>query len=183
MLEITGRLADGWWPLSINSPEEYAAKLKAVRASAARANRDPMAITPAFFWSCLIGDDKELEEVFSMPMIRAYFALQTSAADMRHHGFEHPMGEIWRGMQDNDPSVLTREVLTAMIKKVTPDMLRACVWHGTPQEIAREMKPYIDAGMRVFRIHDLSSLGGLKFAARSGQKIRAAEDELLRLTA
>ena len=31
MLEITGRYADGWWPGSVYAPEEYAAKLRAVR--------------------------------------------------------------------------------------------------------------------------------------------------------
>ena len=68
--------------------EEYAAKLNAVRDSAARAGRDPMAITPAFFWTSLIGDehDAELEEVFNAPLVRAYIVLQTSAEAMHNRG-------------------------------------------------------------------------------------------------
>jgi phthiodiolone/phenolphthiodiolone dimycocerosates ketoreductase len=182
MLEITGRYADGWWPLSIHSPEEYALKLQAVRDSAERAGRDPMAITPAFFWSCVIGDDAELEEIFRTPLIRAYFVLQTSAESMRRLGYEHPMSDHWRGFQDNDPSVLTRERLTGMLKKVSPDMVRRLVPHGSPRDIARILKPYIEAGVCAYRIHDMSSLAGLKFAAQTAKKIRAAEDELMRLT-
>ena len=181
MLEITGRHADGWWPLAIYAPEQYAAKLKIIRASAERVGRDPMAITPAFFWSCVIGDDAELNEIFNTPLVKAYFALQISAESMRSRGHEHPMGDTWRGFQDNDPSVLTRDRVTAMIEKVNVDVIRDFVPHGTPQRIAQIVKPYVDAGMRVYRIHDMSSLAGLKFGARTAQKIRAAEDELARL--
>lgn len=181
MLEITGRYADGWWPLSIDSPEEFAAKLKTVRDSAERVGRDPMAITPAFFWSCVIGDDAELEEIFNAPLLKAYFALQISAESMHSRGYEHPMGDKWRGFQDNDPSVLTRDRITAMLKNVNAEMIRRFVPHGTPQTVARLLKPYTEAGLRVYRIHDMSGLAGLKFAMRVGQKIRAAEDELTRL--
>jgi phthiodiolone/phenolphthiodiolone dimycocerosates ketoreductase len=181
MLDITGRFGDGWWPLSIYSPEEYAQKLKVVRDAAERAGRDPMAITTGFFWQCLMGDEAELEEIFAAPLIKAYFLLQTTGASMRSHGFEHPLGDGWRGYQDNDPAVLTRDVILDMLARVHPDAVRALTPHGSPAEIARDLKPYIDAGVRVYRIHDMSGLAGLKFAARTAGNIRAAEDELARL--
>jgi len=44
MLDMCGRLADGWLPTNIR-PEVYAQKLSVIRASAAAAQRDPDAIT------------------------------------------------------------------------------------------------------------------------------------------
>ena len=55
MLDIAGRYADGWWPAGAWTPEHYAEMLAAVRTSADRAGRDPMAITPCLIQVCLIG--------------------------------------------------------------------------------------------------------------------------------
>jgi phthiodiolone/phenolphthiodiolone dimycocerosates ketoreductase len=53
--------------------------------------------------------------------------------------------------------------------------------HGTPQQIARTLKGYSDAGLRVCKILDYGGMAGLKYAAGSAQKVHAAEDEWLRL--
>ena len=37
---------------------------------------------------------------------------------MEQFGFEHPMGEEWRGFQDINPGALTRERILAMLAKV-----------------------------------------------------------------
>lgn len=180
MLEITGRFADGWWPAGAYSPEEYADKLQTVRKSAERAGRDPMAIVPAFIQTCLIGDDAELAKILDAPLVKALI-MQISAEILKARGFKHPLGENWRGYQDIDPRVLNRERIVAMLDKVEPEMLLAVTPHGTPQQVARIVKDFCDAGLRVPKILDYSGMAGLAYAAASAQKVRAAEDELLRL--
>lgn len=180
MLDITGRFADGWWPAGAYSPEEYADKLQTVRNSAERAGRDPMAIVPAFIQTCLIGDDAELAQILEAPLVKALI-MQISAAVLKARGFEHPLGEDWRGYQDIDPRVLTRERIVAMLEKVEPEALLAVTPHGTPQQVAQIVKDFCDAGLRVPKILDYGGMAGLKYAAASAQKVRAAEDELLRL--
>lgn len=180
MLEITGRFADGWWPAGAYSPEEYADKLQTVRKSAERAGRDPMAIVPAFIQTCLIGDDAELAKILDAPLVKALI-MQISAEILAARGFKHPLGENWRGYQDIDPRVLNRERIVAMLDKVEPEMLLAVTPHGTPQQVARIVKNFCDAGLRVPKILDYSGMAGLNYAAASAQKVRAAEDELLRL--
>jgi phthiodiolone/phenolphthiodiolone dimycocerosates ketoreductase len=180
MLEITGRFADGWWPAGAYSPEEYADKLQTVRKSAERAGRDPMAIVPAFIQTCLIGDDAELAKILDAPLVKALI-MQISAEILAARGFKHPLGENWRGYQDIDPRVLNRERIVAMLDKVEPEMLLAVTPHGTPQQVARIVKDFCDAGLRVPKILDYSGMAGLNYAAASAQKVRAAEDELLRL--
>jgi len=181
MLEITGRFADGWWPAGAWTPEDYAAKLGVIRAAADRAGRDPMAITPAFVQIALIaGDDAELAEIVSAPLIKA-LTLQFSAADMRLLGLEHPMGPQWRGYQDINPGVLTRERVLKLCDQVTPEMILAMVPHGTPGQVAARVKEFVDAGLRVPKILDYGGMAGQRFGAQSAAKVRSAEDELLRL--
>jgi phthiodiolone/phenolphthiodiolone dimycocerosates ketoreductase len=181
MLEIIGRYCDGWWPAGAYSPEDYAAKLQVVRNSAERAGRDPMAITPAFIWTCLIADnDAELAKILEAPLIKAY-VLQIPAKIMREFGFEHPLGDDWRGIQDITPEALPRARITSMLKKVNTEAILAVVPHGTPQQVARVLKGYVEAGLRVPKILDYGGMAGLQYAARSAQKVRDAEDELIRL--
>lgn len=183
MLDITGRYADGWWPAGAYSPEEYAAKLKVVRDAAERAGRDPLAIVPAFIQTCLIGnDDAELAEIVSAPLVKALI-MQISAEVLKAHGFVHPLGENWRGYQDINPAILNRERILAMLEKTQPEMLLAVTPHGTPQQVAKIVKSFVDAGLRVPKILDYSGMAGLKYSASSPQKVRVAEDELLRLVA
>jgi phthiodiolone/phenolphthiodiolone dimycocerosates ketoreductase len=182
VLGIIGRHCDGWWPAGAYSPEDYAEKLEAVRDAAEQAGRDPMAITPAIIWTCLIADDDaELAKILEAPLIRAYYVMQTPAALMRQFGFEHPLGDDWRGYQDITPEALPRERVFAMLKKVSIDSLLKLVPHGSSKQIARILKGYIEAGLRVPKILDYGSMAGLRFAARSAQKVLDAEDELMRL--
>jgi phthiodiolone/phenolphthiodiolone dimycocerosates ketoreductase len=181
MLDIAGRHADGWWPAGAWTPEHYAQMLATVRASAERAGRDPLAITPCFIQICLIGkNDDALAEILRAPLVKA-FLLQVSAETLRSFGFAHPMGENWRGFQDIDPGVLTRERILAFLDDVRPEMILAVVPHGTPTAVAKIIKTYVDAGLRVPKILDYGAMAGLSYAQSSAANVRAAEDELLQL--
>jgi phthiodiolone/phenolphthiodiolone dimycocerosates ketoreductase len=181
MLDIVGRYADGWWPAGAWTPEHYAEMLGAVRASADRAGRDPMAITPCFIQVCFIGkDDAALADILQAPLVKA-FLLQVSAETLRGFGFEHPMGRGWRGFHDIDPAVLTRERIVDFLAKVRPEMLLAVVPHGTPKEVAKIIKTFVEAGLRVPKILDYGAMAGVGHAEASAAHVRAAEDELLRL--
>lgn len=181
MLRITGQYADGWWPAGAWTPEDYADKLRKVREAATHAGRDPMAIVPAIIQTCLIGDDSELDDILAAPLVKAH-VMQVSAEDLHQRGFQHPLGDDWRGYQDINPEILPRERILAMLEKTTPEMILSIVPHGSPETVGRIMKNFVDAGMRVPKILDYSGMAGLKFAARSAEKVRLAEDELLRLT-
>lgn len=182
MLEICGRYGDGWWPAGAYTAEDYAAKLKVIRDSAERAGRDPIAIVPCqLVFSLIATDDAELAKILEAPLVKA-IVLQLSAEVMRRYGFEHPLGESWRGYQDIQPGVLPRERILDMLKRVNVDAIRRIIPTGTPKQIARIYKGFADAGMRVPKILDYSGMAGLNFAARSAQKVREAEDEMMRLT-
>ena len=182
MLDIAGRYADGWWPQAMYSPEDYAQKLSTVRGAAERAGRDPAAIVPALILACLIGDEAELAKVLEAPLVKAY-VLQLPADILRAHDFAHPCGESWRGIHDLDPGRMPREKVISLLAKVDVRSILAVVPHGAPKQIAQIFKGYVEAGARVIKFIDYSSMAGLNFAARSAAKVRQAEDELMRLGA
>lgn len=180
MLEITGRLADGWWPTQVWSPDQFADKLAVVRSAAERAGRDPDAIVPAATMGLLIGDEDEVVEMLQAPLLKAWL-LQVPAAVLRSRGYEHPMGDDWNGYHDINPGELTRERIADMLGRVDTGALLELFRHGTPQQTARIVKDYCDAGLRVPAIIDYSRMAGQAYAARSAVKIRQVEDELIRL--
>jgi phthiodiolone/phenolphthiodiolone dimycocerosates ketoreductase len=180
-LDLVGRYADGWWPTGAWTPEDYAEKLTAVRVSAERAGRDPMAIAPCYIQVCLIGrDDAALAQILEAPLVKA-FLLQVSAEMLGKFGYEHPMGENWRGYQDIDPATLTRERIVDFLDNVDPESILAVVPHGTPKQVAEVISDYVDAGLRVPKILDYGAMAGLSYAAASADSVRQVEDELMRL--
>ncbi len=150
-----------------------------MRTSAERAGRDPLAITPCFIQVCVLGrDETALAEVLAAPLVKS-FLLQVSAELLRARGFEHPMGENWRGFHDIDPAVLTRERIIDFLDRVEPEMILAVVPHGTPTRWPASSADYVDAGLRVPKILDYGAMAGLDHAAASAANVRAAEDELM----
>ena len=125
-------------------------------------------------------DDAALAEILEAPLVKA-FLLQVSAEMLRSVGYEHPMGDDWRGYQDIDPATLTRERIVDFLDRVHPEAILAVVPHGTPKRVAQVIKSYVDAGLRVPKILDYGGMAGLRYAAASAENVREAEDELMRL--
>jgi phthiodiolone/phenolphthiodiolone dimycocerosates ketoreductase len=180
MLALTGRFADGWWPTGSDGPEEYAAKLAVITRSADEVGRDPSSIVPAKMVMCLLGEPDELREMLQRPMVKS-LGLQLTGESYRRRGHAHPMGDQWRGIQDLEPESPSREELLRYFDEVDVDAILAGVPHGTPKDVAHEIAALHEAGARVVSILDYSGMAGQDFAARSAQKVRETEDEVLRL--
>ncbi|HWI44117.1 MAG TPA: LLM class flavin-dependent oxidoreductase, partial [Nocardioides sp.] len=180
MLRLVGEHADGWWPTGSEGPEGYAARLAVIRESAERAGRDPDAIVAAKMVVCLVGEPDELAEALRQPLVKS-LVLQLTAEAFRAHGFEHPMGPDWQGIQDIDPRALGRERLSRLFDEVDPRAILSVVPHGTPREVAAQIAAFGEAGMQVAAVLDYSGMAGQAFAARSAAKVRAVEDELIRM--
>src|SRR5262249_28874044 len=112
--------------------------------------------------------------------VKSILLMVTSDA-LRRFGHEHPMGPSWGGYQDIDPGTLTRERIIEFCSKVDPRALIDLLPCGTPKQVARKLKGFCDAGMRVFKVLDYGAMAGLAFGAKSAAKVRETEDELLRL--
>ncbi|HEX8058246.1 MAG TPA: LLM class flavin-dependent oxidoreductase, partial [Novosphingobium sp.] len=103
------------------------------------------------------------------------------AEELKRFGHNHPMGPTWRGYQDINPGILTRERIIQFCNEVDTKAITDLIPVGTPQQVAKTFKGFCDAGMRVFKVMDYGGMAGLKFAAGSAAKVRETEDEILRL--
>jgi len=78
-----------------------------------------------------------------------------------------------------DDDALAR--IVDFLDRVEPEAILAVVPHGTPQQVARIIKSYVEAGLRVPKILDYGAMAGLEFSAASAANVRRTEDELLTL--
>ena len=180
MLKITGREADGWWPAGSYTPEDYAAKLKIITDAGEAAGRDMSGFVPAITQISLIGEEDEIAEMLEKPMVKSIILMLT-AQDLRQFGYDHPMGPDWRGIMDFDPVKLSREKIIAFCEAVNTQAIRDIFPVGSPRQVAAKFKGLADAGMRVFKVMDYGGMAGLAYGAKSAAKVRAVEDEVLRL--
>ena len=180
MLRITGTHADGWWPAGSYTPEDYAAKLRVILDAGDAAGRDMSHFTPAITQICLIGDEGEVAEMIERPMVKSIILMLT-AEDLRKFGYDHPMGADWRGIMDFDPVRLSRERMLKFCDEMNPQAIRDIFPVGTPKQVAAKMKGFVDAGLKVIKFMDYGGMAGMRFGASSAQKVREAEDELMRI--
>jgi phthiodiolone/phenolphthiodiolone dimycocerosates ketoreductase len=82
---------------------------------------------------------------------------------------------------DFDPVRLSREKMVKFCEEMNPQAIRDVLPTGTPKEVARKIKGFADAGMRVYKLMEYGAMGGMKFSASSAAKVRETEDEIARL--
>ena len=182
MLGITGREADGWWPAGTYTPEDYAAKLKVILDAGEAVGRDMSRFVPALTQICLVGDEAECAEMLEQPMVKSIILMQT-ARDLEQFGYRHPMGDSWRGIHDFDPVRLSREEIIRFCNALDTQAIRDIFPVGDVASVAQKFKGFAEAGMRVFKVMDYGGMAGAKFAAKSAAKVRAVEDEVVRICA
>jgi phthiodiolone/phenolphthiodiolone dimycocerosates ketoreductase len=130
MLRATGRYADGWFPVVVFRPQDYAESLDVVRAAASDAGRDPMSITPAtwFLVPTGRGNDK-IDEALESSIMKA-FTLNLPAETWTRHGARHPFGDDFSGWQDIIPQILDEETVVSSTKDAPKSLLKEAFLTG-----------------------------------------------------
>ena len=147
MLRLTGRYADGWYPFAVASPEDYAARLAVIHATAREAGRDPAAITPAFHAIMIVGrTEQEARAMLDTAAVR-FWGLLFPDAIWQLFGLEHPFGRGFGGYLGAWPLLRDRATWRAAIAKVPAAMVESLLW-GTPDQLAAKLRAFGDAGLR-----------------------------------
>jgi phthiodiolone/phenolphthiodiolone dimycocerosates ketoreductase len=148
MLDITGRLADGWLPTNIR-PDAYAEKLAAIHRSAEQAGRDPEEITPSMLAYVICAPDEEaLEKMLAAPMTRLLFAaVDLPEETYRRHGSTSPF-DGGTGFHSFLPSTVTRAEAERLIAHIPAGVVREHTLCGTPRQLAEQVRVYRQAGLR-----------------------------------
>jgi phthiodiolone/phenolphthiodiolone dimycocerosates ketoreductase len=159
MLRLTGRYGDGWYPTTVVSPQEYAAKLDAVRVAAIEAGRSAASITPALHRFVVIAaSEQEAREMLNTWAIRA-FGLMAPVELWRRAGVVHPFGEHFNALVDFVPDHYDRRAMEEAIAAVPEAVVTdgPLLW-GTPQQVAAKLAAFGDAGLRHVVLAPVSGL-------------------------
>lgn len=149
-LRLTGELADGWLPVSMDA-EEWLVGRKEICRAADSVGRDPAAISMGISLDVVLQDTHdEAAELLQHPAIRQLCLMQSPAVFARY-GVPHPLGG--RAFSTLVPTLDGLGLLAAA--RAIPDRLVSdCVIHGTVEEVALTIKKY--EGLSHLRLSDLS---------------------------
>ena len=181
MLRLTGQYGDGWYPVVVASPDDYADRLDIIRTAAREAGRDPDTITPALHTPIVIAPtEAEARAMLDHKAIR-FFALVYPAEVWQAFGVQHPLGERFRGFIDLLPETYDRQTVEAAIDAVPDAMLEASFW-GTPEQVVAKLRAFGQAGLRHVvplvasplvspeaAAYSMEAMAGIAQALRSGE--------------
>jgi phthiodiolone/phenolphthiodiolone dimycocerosates ketoreductase len=166
MLEITGRLADGWIP-SLLPLEDFGPRLGTIRDAARAAGRDPSAVTAGMWFLTVVADDHETcHEIINHRILKGFLLTLPEEAFARA-GVPHPLGESSYGIRDFIPTWWQRDEMLAAIDAIPEEVAHEYLLHGTPDGIVERVREYERAGLQHAVLWNISFLGDLNRVGRS----------------
>ena len=164
LTEAALRYADGWSagaPFVYASAERYAEVVRGHRESLEQLGRDPEQFSFGLHHILFICKDKDdFERHIDNPLVKWYAATggRINMADWEPEGIEPVMPLDWHYAFKMLPGSMTRSELLAITDRVPPEMVRKTFFYGTPEEVAAEIKPFVEAGADRHLVADVSGL-------------------------
>jgi phthiodiolone/phenolphthiodiolone dimycocerosates ketoreductase len=158
MLELTATYGDGWYPTMLATPQEYAAKLEAIRTSARAAGRNPQDILPALHRFLVVAaTERDAKAQLGHKAIRA-LGLGRRRSNGRGLG-QHPFGPGFRGYVDLVADRYDRRTIDEAIAAVPAELVEngPLLW-GSPEQVADKLRAFGEAGLRHVVLAPVSGL-------------------------
>lgn len=175
MLEITGRLADGWLPVAL-PPDEYARRLGVILATGKGAGRDMSRFEPgAFSYAVFATDHEEAHRILDQRLIKG-FILAGSDEEFARHGAEHPLGKGFYGLREYIPAGFNRDDAIKAIESIPFEVAHGHVMHGTPDDFIERLTALEAAGCRHMMFQNVTFMGDPSKTAESFH----LQDEVMR---
>ncbi|WP_293046239.1 LLM class flavin-dependent oxidoreductase [Mycobacterium sp.] len=153
-LDIVGRYGDGLLTnlpgMSHGGPEQLSNDIAIVRQAAERAGRDPDQLRFAASVLTLMGDEAVVDRLAATDILRwntiVYGGVR--GEDWCRYGFEHPLGNDWGYAKNLVPERMTADTFHEAARAVPSEAVKR-VGHftGTPADVARQIEPYLEAGL------------------------------------
>ncbi len=160
-LEIAGNHSDGWYCYlpPCGSPEWYAEQVKIVKKHAEAAGRDPEKLMFGAATTCLIAPtEAEVDKATQNLALRWDAAALVPGPDAwERFGVKNPLGD-WSYPRDLIPMDWSREDALKIANAVPPEMVRKLRFCGTPQSVADQIQPYIEAGFNMILVGNYAEL-------------------------
>lgn len=153
-MEIAGQHAEGWLSYfpAAGDAEWFAQGRATIRRHAEEAGRDPDQMSYVGTFLCLIGENDAAADALTQNM-----AMRWDAAIMCPSGASwkqwdpnnppHPLGDDFHYARDLVPMEWSREDALKLCAQVPPEVVRGSKFTGTPEQVAKMIKPYVHEGM------------------------------------
>jgi phthiodiolone/phenolphthiodiolone dimycocerosates ketoreductase len=162
LIDIATSHADGFIsmvPSAFSTPEQWADEVTKVRAQLERKDRDPNDFTCGFWPFVLVyQNDEQLERLITNPITK----WMTAAFGRLHHGAWKDEGvdlifpEDWHYALRMLPHQMSQTEVDDIVAQVTPKMIEKSWLIGTPEEVAAQLQPWVDAGADYIAPSDLA---------------------------
>jgi phthiodiolone/phenolphthiodiolone dimycocerosates ketoreductase len=165
MLALTGHFADGWLPSVKGPPEDYRGRLAAIAEAAGRAGRSMDGFVCGQMLPIALGESRrQVLDNVAGHRLGAAVVLLTPGSVWKSLGLEHPLGPDHPGFHELVPQRVTDEQLDRAAATMTPALIEAALYAGSPREIADEVAPLVEAGARHLVITNMGAAfgGGLR---------------------
>ncbi len=153
LLEHSARFADGLAasaPVVWSSADQAAEVIRDVKNKVAACGRDPDKFRIALWCPVLIHEDPEaLEKGVQNTLVRFMTGIfgRIHLPDWEKVGLALPAAADWSYFKDLLPYDTDQAFIDQLLSKVTDDHVRKGWFMGSPQEVAAQIQPFIDAGV------------------------------------
>ncbi|GAA1395116.1 LLM class flavin-dependent oxidoreductase [Pseudonocardia kongjuensis] len=166
MCRVAGELGDGWLPAMITA-EDYADRVGRIDTARARAGREQDPFTFGLFGFTAVAPDVDAAQpLLDHPFVKG-MCLTLPAAAYERHGAAHPLGASAVGITEYIPGRYGRDEILKMIDSIPPEVVREHVLHGSPDDITRQLEPYVRAGLEHVVLLNVTPLADLSLARES----------------
>ena len=156
MLNLTGELADGWYPCKfhVSSPNIYKEKLKIIQESAKKAGREPDKFIPSLFAPIIIDEDKaEVNRMLESEVLKIC-GLFLNSQHFEKYGVSHPIGDSFDGLVQFIPSLYDRKQMEEILEKIPQGVYNEFGFAGTSDEIISIIEDYARVGLKYIILYD-----------------------------
>lgn len=145
-------------PNVIQTPEAFAAFVKKTHEELERRDRDPMKFDFVPWMFTLIHEDPEvIKRAFDNPVLKWMVANfgRFNNHDWAAYGMEPAFTADYHYAMNLLPNWTTdQRYVNEVLSRVTHQHCEKCFYYGSPQEVADQIQPYIDAGATVIDLID-----------------------------
>jgi phthiodiolone/phenolphthiodiolone dimycocerosates ketoreductase len=162
LIDIATSYADGFMsmaPSAFWEPEQWAAQVQEVRTELERKGRDSDAFVNGFWPLVVVYEtEEERQQLFDSGIIKWMAAGwgRLHHGDWAKEGIDLVFPEDWHYAMRLLPHSMSRTEIESIISGVTPQMIEKSFFLGTPEEIADQIRPYIEAGADFVSIGDIA---------------------------
>jgi phthiodiolone/phenolphthiodiolone dimycocerosates ketoreductase len=152
LIEIAAKYADGFVslvPSAFANPEGWAGQVAQLRQEIERYGRDPERFTFGL-WPMVLcwDDDDEAEMILSNPLVKWMAAVfgRLAHGDWKDEGLDLIFAPDFHYAMKLLPHSMSRAEVDDIVSRVPREMVEKSFFHGTPDEVAEQIRPYAEAG-------------------------------------